>query len=81
MNNILLKQRFEELLADYQPMQEIERLYQKAVASGILDTAHMEDGLALPKIICYAILQKMAFDCAPLHPENRKKAEDLLLFL
>lgn len=81
MNRIELKKRFDELLEDYQPQQEIERLYQKAITIGILGIEEAEDKLTLPKIIWYAILLKMTKDCAPLHPENRKKAEDVLLFL
>jgi hypothetical protein len=82
MNIEKLKIKFDELINDYQPSAEIERLYHKAIASGILDiSGETADDFRLPKIICYAVLQKMAADCRPLDPENRKLAEDLLLFL
>jgi hypothetical protein len=77
-----LKAIFDEIVADYQPLAEMERLYSKAVNSGALDIENeAEEDYRLPKIILYAILVKMAADCKPLHPANLREAETLLLFL
>ncbi|MBS1528225.1 MAG: hypothetical protein JST19_21445 [Bacteroidetes bacterium] len=77
-----LKARFSELLAQYPPIEEIERLFEKALQSGALnlESDPMTD-YRLAKIIYHAILLNMAEQCRPYSPENRKEAENLLLFL
>lgn len=77
-----LKARFSELLKQYPPMDEIDRLFEKAIQSGALDleTDPMAD-YRLAKIIYHAILLNMAAQCCPYSPENRREAENLLLFL
>jgi len=82
MNSKRLKEKFDEIVNDYQPSAEMDRLFNKALESEILDLDEktIED-YRLAKIIWYAILLKMAADCRPLDPQNRKEAENLLLFL
>jgi hypothetical protein len=63
MKKEILKIIFDGLIADYQPMAEIEKFYKKAVESGVLDIENeTEEDYRLPKIILYAILLKMAND-------------------
>lgn len=77
-----LKQRFDELLNEYQLPEQIERLYQKAVDCGVIDIAgETEKDYRLAKIIWYAILLKLREDSVPFHSDNRKLAQDLSLFL
>ena len=77
-----LKARFSELLEKYPPMEEIYRLFEKALDSGalVLDSDPLQD-YRLAKIIYHAILLNMAEQCRPFSPENRREAENLLLFL
>ena len=82
MKRDALKARFNELLAQYPPADEINRLFEKALECGALDLE--TDPIAdyrLAKIIYHAILLNMAAQCRPYSPENRRKAENLLLFL
>jgi hypothetical protein len=82
METMQLKMRFDELLAAYDLPKEIDRLYQKAVDSGALNITGEKDGdYRMAKVIWYAILLKLQQDALPFHPENRKEAENLALFL
>jgi hypothetical protein len=82
MEMMQLKKRFDELLAEYDLPREIERLYQKAVDSGALNITGEKDGdYRMVKIIWYAVLSKLQQDALPFHPDNRKEAENLTLFL
>ena len=77
-----LKARFSELLDKYPPMEEIDRLFEKAVNSGALDLEN--DPLVdyrLAKIVYHTILLNMAEQCRPFSADNRKEADNLLLFL
>ncbi len=82
METTQLKARFDELLAEYDLTKEIDRLYQKAVESGALNITGEKDGdYRMVKVIWYAILSKLLQDALPFHPDNRKEAENLALFL
>jgi len=82
METATLKIRFDALLAEYDLTKEIDRLYQKAVDSGALDiTGETELDYRMAKVIWYAILLKLQQDALPFHPDNRKEAENLALFL
>ena len=77
-----LRTKFTELLTMHPPLTEIEKLLEKALNSGALDLDSdpiMDYRLA--KIVYHAILRNMAEQCRPYSPENRKEAENLLLFL
>lgn len=82
METIQLKMRFDELLAAYDLPKQIQLLYKKAIDSGALDIAgENSNDYRLAKIIWYAILLKLREDAVPFHPDNRKEAENLSLFL
>jgi hypothetical protein len=82
METAQLKIQFNALLAEYDLTKEIDRLYQKAVNSGALDITGETDGdYRMAKVIWYAILLKLQQDALPFHPDNRKEAENLALFL
>ena len=81
METAQLKERFNELLTEYNLPEQIERLYQKAVDSGALDIANESgEDYRVAKIIWYAILLKLREDAVPFHPDNRKQAQNLSLF-
>ena len=82
METAQLKVRFDALLAEYDLQKEIECLYQKAVESGALNITGETDGdYRMAKVIWYAILLKLQQDALPFHPDNRKEAENLALFI
>ncbi|WDF79036.1 hypothetical protein PQ469_03325 [Mucilaginibacter sp. KACC 22773] len=82
MEKQLLKKRFDELLTEYDLSGQIERLYQKAVDSGAIDVERESgDDYRLAKIIWYAIILKLREESVPYHPDNRKEAQNLSLFL
>ena len=82
METAQLKERFNELLTEYNLPEQIERLYQKAVDSGALDIANESgEDYRVAKIIWYAILLKLREDAVPFHLDNRKQAQNLSLFL
>jgi len=82
METAQLKTRFDELLVEYDLKKEIDRLFQKAVHSGALNISGETDGdYRMAKVIWYAILLKLQQDALPFHPDNRKEAENLALFL
>ncbi|MCR8560322.1 hypothetical protein KXD93_21900 [Mucilaginibacter sp. BJC16-A38] len=82
MEKQLLKKRFDELLTEYDLSGQIERLYQKAVDSGAIDVDRESgDDYRLAKIIWYAIILKLREESVPYHPDNRKEAQNLSLFL
>lgn len=82
MEKLTLREKFDELLADYSPMEEINRLYERALEAGVLHVVpDQEIDFRIPKIIFYAVLLKMASDCQPVTPENKYIAEELLLRL
>ncbi len=77
-----LRERFTELLTLHPPLAEIDKLFAKALDSGALDLNN--DPIIdyrLAKIIYHAILLNMAEQCRPYSADNRKEAENLLLFL
>jgi len=82
MEKQLLKKRFDELLTEYDLFGQIERLYQKAVDSGAIDVDRESGGdYRLAKIIWYSIILKLREESVPYHPDNRKEAQNLSLFL
>ena len=82
MKRDALKARFSELLEQYPPMEEIERLFEKAVDSGAIDIMNdLPSDYRLAEIVYHAILLNMAAQCRPYSEKNRREADNLLLFL
>lgn len=77
-----LAEVFKGLLIANPPKSEIERLFVKAIDSGVLDYENdEEDSYRVAKIIYYAILCQMAEQWKPLTTSNRLESEKLKLYL
>lgn len=73
MTNDELKERFKELMAYNQPLNEITVLFEQALDCPALDIAgDTEEGFRLAKIIWHAILSEMAEQCT-LYTESSRE--------
>lgn len=74
--------QFRGLLADNNPLTEIDSLMQKAINSGAVYIAgEQEDCYRLCRIVYYAILCEMCNKWKPTDRQHVKEAKNLQLFL
>lgn len=73
-----LKERFKELMAYNQPLNEIIVLFEQALDCPALNIAgDTEEGYRLAKIIWHAMLLEMAEQCAPYMKGSRELSAGL----
>jgi len=76
-----LTEQLAGLLHANHPLREIERLFVKAIESGVLNYENEEeDSYRTAKIIYHAILCEMAEHWKPIAPSNRKQVKNLRVY-
>lgn len=77
-----LKERFKELMRQNPPLNEIEKLFDKALNSRVVNYENeLEQDYRLVKIIYHAILCTMADQWQPIVKDNKEVSSNLQKFM